>query len=415
MTTTVEQIDAWLGAASEHEQLEFKEAKQQYSNDKLYKYCIAISNEGGGHFVLGVTNKKPRRVVGTRAFNNPTDMASKLFREVGFRVDIEEVEHPDGRVLIFHIPPRPRGSARSYQGTYWMRVGEELQPMSEDQLRRIFEEGKPDWLEQPALKGVSAQDVVELLDTQTFFELLQLPYPSNREAVLDRLEKRHVVCSEAGGFTISRLGALLLAKYLGEFDDLDLWAPRVIVYSGLDKLQTTSDITGGKGYAVGFRGLVDYVMGQLPQNEIISKALREEHKLLPEVVIRELLANALVHQDFSVTGMRPMVEVYANRVEISNPGEPVIPVERLIDGSQSRNEHLADLMRRFRICEERSSGIDRIIDAAETHQLPPPYFVASLQRTQVVVFGPKPFQEMDRGERLRACYQHCVLQHVLHR
>ena len=104
-------------------------------------------------------------------------MAAKLFQVVGFRVDIEEVLHPDGRVLVFHIPSRPHGTAYHHEGAYLMRSGEELVPMSEDQLRRIFAEGGPDWLEEFAVTGITEQDVAELLDTQGYFELLNLPYP----------------------------------------------------------------------------------------------------------------------------------------------------------------------------------------------------------------------------------------------
>jgi predicted HTH transcriptional regulator len=153
-------------------------------------------------------------------------------------------------------------------------------------------------------------------------------------------------------------------------------------------------------------------MGQLPQNEVIENALRREVKLLPDDSIRELIANALIHQDLGIGGASPMIEIYANRVEISNPGDPIVPVERFIDGYQSRNERLADLMRRMSICEEKSSGIDRVVHSAEMYQLPAPDFRAAHRRTVVTVFGPKPFEEMDREDRVRACYQHCALKWV---
>ncbi len=140
-------------------------------------------------------------------------MAEKLFQAVGFRVDIEEVQHPDGRVLVFHIPSRPRGTAYHFEGAYLMRSGEKLVPMSEDQLRRIFAEGEPDWLEEPAVQNLDGQQVAELLDTQTFFELLKLPYPTDRAGVIDRLVKERLV-DEGRGYTIRRMGALLLAKRL---------------------------------------------------------------------------------------------------------------------------------------------------------------------------------------------------------
>jgi ATP-dependent DNA helicase RecG len=177
MATTPQQIDLWRSAPSEHQRLEFKEAKNQFDNRKLCEYCVALANEGGGHLLLGVADTPPRAVVGTAAFNDPVAMAEKLFEAVGFRVDIEAVAHPDGRVLVFHIPSRPRGTAYHLDGKYLMRSGEALVPMSEDQLRRIFAEGGPDWVEEHSKTGLDGQQVVELLDTQTFFELLKLPYP----------------------------------------------------------------------------------------------------------------------------------------------------------------------------------------------------------------------------------------------
>lgn len=411
--TTPQQVDLWRAGPSEHQRLEFKEAKNQFDTGKLHQYCVAIANEGGGELLLGVADKPPRDVVGSHAFPDLVKTSEDLFRALGFRVDVEEVPHPDGRVVVFHIPSRPRGSAYHLDGKYLMRSGQSLVPMSEDQLRRIFAEGEPGWLEDHARRGLSADAVIDLLDMQTFFELLKLPYPTDRGGVLDRLRRERLVDDQEGTLAIRRLGALLLAKRLEDFPELARRAPRVVVYSGTSKLETRLDQPGTKGYAVGFQGLVRFVMGQLPQNEVIEDALRREVKLVPEIVIRELVANALIHQDFSVGGGSVMVEVYSNRIEISNPGEPVVPVERFIDGYQSRNERLADLMRRFGICEEKSSGIDRVVHAAEMYQLPAPDFRVAHQRTVVAIFGPRPFEQMDRDERVRACYQHCCLRYVM--
>jgi ATP-dependent DNA helicase RecG len=413
MNTTPEQIDLWRAAHSEHQRLEFKEAKTQFDSRRLHEYCVALANEGGGHLLFGVADKPPRAVVGTQAFPDTVAAAEKLFQALGFRVDIEEVTHPQGRVLVFHIPPRPRGTAYHLDGKYLMRSGEALVPMSEDQLRRIFAEGEPDWLEEHSRTGLDAQAVVELLDTQTYFELLKLPYPTERAGVIDRLTRERLIDEVSGALAIRRLGALLLAKRLDDFADLARKAPRVVVYTGASKLETKLDQVGARGYAAGFQGLVRFVMTQLPQNEVIEDALRKEVKLVPEVVIRELVANALIHQDFAMGGASVMVEIFSNRVEISNPGEPIVPVERFIDGYQSRNERLADLMRRMGICEEKSSGIDRVVQAAEAFQLPAPDFRAAHRRTVVTIFGLKPFEEMDRNDRVRACYQHCALKWVM--
>jgi predicted HTH transcriptional regulator len=413
MTFTADHINIWRSTASETQRLEFKEARNQYDTTKLCRYCVAIANEGGGHLVLGIADKPPRAVVGSQAFPNTQDIAEKLFHWVGFRVDVEAVDHPQGRVVVFSIPSRPKGTAYHHDGAYLMRSREELLPMSEDQLRKIFAEGQPGWLENPALDNVSAQDVIQLLDTQTFFDLLQLPYPTAQTGVLARLLDERLIERSVTGFKILHSAALLLAKNLRHFPDVSRKAVRVIVYAGESKMQTVSDITVEKGYAAGFTGLVQYVMGTLPQNEVIEAALRKEVKLLPEVVVRELLANALIHQDFEIGGASPVVEIFSNRVEISNPGEPIVPVDRFIDGYLSRNERLADLMRRFGICEEKSSGIDRVIEAAEMLQLPAPEFLTSHKRTIVVIHGPRSFRNLSASDRVRACYQHCVLQYVL--
>jgi ATP-dependent DNA helicase RecG len=413
MSITPEQIDLWRSVVSETQNLEFKEAKNQYDNKKLFKYCVAIANEGGGYLVLGITDKVPRQVVGSHAFPDLMKAVEKIFQAVGFRVDAEKIQHPDGRVVVFQIPPRPKGTAYHYKGSYLMRSGEELVPMSEDQLRSIFSEGKPDWLKAAAINGLNGQDVIQLLDTQTFFDLIDLPYPTKQEGVLERLGAEKLIELTKEGYSILNIGAILLAKSLKAFETIQRKAARVVVYSGESKLNTLSDQTGERGYAVGFQGLVQYVMSKLPQNEVIKDALRKEMKLVPEVVIRELLANALIHQDFNIEGVSPLVEIYVDRVEISNPGLPIVPVERFIDGYQSRNERFADLMRRFGICEEKSSGIDRVIETAEILQLPAPDFLSEYRRTVAVIYGARNFRAMDRTDRVRACYQHCVLQWVL--
>lgn len=136
--------------------------------------------------------------------------------------------------------------------------------------------------------------------------------------------------------------------------------------------------------------------------------------MYPEIAIRELVANTLIHQDFNITGAGPKIEVFADRMEISNPGIPLIDTLRFIDEPpHSRNEALASLMRRMHICEERGSGIDKVIFYVEVFQLPAPDFRVSGNSTVAVFFAPpREFSQMDRQERIRACYQHACLQYV---
>ncbi|MEH2235290.1 ATP-binding protein [Nostoc sp.] len=401
---------------TETERLEFKEAKQQFNSTKLLKYCVSLANKGGGYIVLGVTDKPPRQVVGSLAWGTAEALNSikaKIVNEFRFRVEVTELQHPNGRVLVFEVPSRPLGRALDYQGAYLMRAGEELQPMTPDMLKRIFAEDQQDWFSQPARSDASPDDVIALLDNQSYFELLGIPYPTNGDAVLERLQSQDLIKQTAQGWTITNLAAILLAKKLDAFSlALARKAPRVVIYEGISKLKTRDDKTDNRGYAVGFEGLVDFVYSAAPQNHFVEEVVREEMKMFPKQALRELIANALVHQDFLATGASVMIEMYSDRIDISNPGIPPIQVERFIDENRSRNEQLAYLMRLFGICEEKGSGIDKVISAAEDFQLPAPDFRVGDTRTTAVLFAHQDFAHMSKSDRIRACYQHCCLLYV---
>lgn len=413
MSTTVEELERWLLLPSETEHMEFKEAKLQYDTMKLFRYCVALANEGGGKLVLGVTDKRPRQVVGSQAFLNLEEIKAKLLDKLKMRVEVDIVTHTNGRVLVFHVPPRPIGTPLHLDGVYLMRTGEGLVPMTPDKLRRIFDEGKADFLSQIAKSGLAADGVISLLDTQGYFDLIKLPYPAERGAVLERFESEKLVQLHEGRYDITNLGALLFAKDLDAFDGLTRKAPRVIVYNGKSKLATRSDQFIPKGYAVGFGTLISYVNAQLPSNEVIGRAFRETTRMFPEIAVRELIANALIHQDFTEMGTSVAIEIYSDRLEITSPGQPSIKPERFIDEYKSRNERLADIMRRLRICEEKGSGIDKVINGVEDVQLPAPDFRVTDTHTVVVLFAHKSFAEMDRNDKVRACYQHCCLKYVM--
>jgi len=403
-----EDIDRLIETQQEGEHLEFKEDLGQFKIEELYRYCVAMANEGGGTFVLGIKDKPRRAVTGTGAFPELSKMKTQVFDKLKFRVDAEEVAHPNGRVLVFSIPPRPKGTVRLLEGAGLMRVGESIVTMTEDKLRAIFSEDKQDFLLCPARTDISEGDLYRLLDIDSYFDLMQSQRPTTHDAALHRFEQDQLVMRGNAGWNVTNLGALLFAKDLDEFG-LRLKAPRVVVYQGTNKLQIVRDQIGGKGYAVGFQGLIEYINSQLPANEVIGQALRIPTRMYPEAAVRELVANALIHQDIEDSSSYVMVEIYRDRVEITNPGKPLIHTDHFIDGNKSRNEYLADVMRRLRISERLSSGIDRVIGLVEVHQLPAPDFRASEHQTTAVLYAHKPFEEMDRDERVRACYQHACL------
>jgi predicted HTH transcriptional regulator len=223
--------------------------------------------------------------------------------------------------------------------------------------------------------------VLSRIDFAACLDLLKVPLPADRAGILARLADECLVVAKPGGrFDVTNLGAVLFAKNLSDFGRLGRKALRVIKYKGAGRTETERewrDPPSAKGYAVAFEAAVSFINSQLPQNEPIGQAFSAEVRMYPEKAIRELVANALIHQDFAVTGAGPMVEIFADRMEITNPGEPLVDTLRFIDTPpRSRNEDMAALMRRMKMCEEGGTGIDKAVEAVETFQLPAPDFMA---------------------------------------
>lgn len=304
-----------------------------------------------------------------------------------------------------------------FQGQEFIRVGSYKKrlkdfPEKERALWRIFD--STPFEDGVAAERVGDEEVLRLLDYPAYFDLLKRPLPENRDGILKALAEDSLICPcDAGGWNITNLGAILFAKRLEEFHSLRRKAMRVIQYRGTSRVATLKEQVGAKGYACGFEGLIAFINGLLPANEVIEQALRKTVPRFPELAVRELVVNALIHQDFFVTGVGPMVEIFDDRIEITNPGTPLVDTQRFVDTPpRSRNEALASLMRRFGICEERGSGWDRVVFQTELYQLPAPLPEATKDHTRVVLFAPRPLSKMDKDDRVRAVYLHACLRYV---
>ncbi|WP_232463682.1 ATP-binding protein [Methylovulum psychrotolerans] len=304
-----------------------------------------------------------------------------------------------------------------FDGTEYVRIGSYTKklkdhPAKERELWRTFD--KIPFELQLAAENQSSDLVLKLLDYPAYFELMDLPLPDNRIGILNALEAdRLIVKSDSGLWHIANLGAVLFAKQLKEFSHLARKAVRVVLYKGNNRIETIREIGGTKGYASGFEGLIGFINNLLPENEVIGQALRKSMPMFPELAVRELVVNAIIHQDFSLTGTGPMIEIFSDRMEITNPGIPLVDTQRFLDSPpRSRNEALASFLRRIGVCEERGSGIDKVVFETETYQLPAPAFEVTQEHTRAILFGHKDFKDMDKEDRIRACYLHCCLKYV---
>ncbi len=411
----------------ETEWVEFKHNKAE--PEEIGEYLSALANsaaligKSNAYLVWGVDNET-HNIIGT-TFNPAAtkvgneELESWLLRllapKINFRFHTLEIE--TRRVVLLEISAAFRHPVR-FEHQEFVRVGSYKKklkdyPEKERTLWRIFDHVP--FERGITVERVSSEEVLKLLDYPAYFELLELPLPDGRTAILDALAKDELIqACAAGDWSITNLGAILFAKKLDDFSKLRRKAIRVVHYKGRSRVETLREQVGAKGYASGFNGLIQFIMALVPTNEIIEQALRRTVPMFPELAVRELVANALIHQDFFVTGVGSMVEIFDDRMEITNPGEPLVDTRRFVDTPpKSRNEALASLMRRFRICEERGSGIDKVVDQVEFFQLPAPCFEAPEGHTRVVLFAYKPLNAMDRADRIRACYLHACLKWVM--
>lgn len=411
------------------EETEWVEFKCNYANpEEIGEYISALSNSAGlhkkdaGYLVWGIENLT-RKVVGTtfkprqqKAGNQ--ELESWLALHLSPRIDfkIHEFLYNELPVVLLQVQPCQHTPVR-FKDTEFIRIGSYKKKLKEfpEKERALWNQLSLTPFEKGlAAKGVTGDQALSLLDYPAYFELIGQNLPANKSGILERLEMEKILVKKGNDrFDITNLGAILFAKRLTDFEGISRKAVRVIIYKGNNRIETIKEQAGNRGYATGFAGLIAYINDQLPRNEQMGQALRKEVSMYPEVAIRELVANTIIHQDFTITEDSPLVEIFSDRIEITNSGIPLINTLRFIDEPpQSRNEALASFMRRLNICEERGSGIDKVIFQIEFYQLPAPEFTVTQNHTKVTLFTFKKLSQMNKKDKMRACYQHACLRYV---
>ena len=422
----VELVRELCNLTRETEWVEFKVNNQD--PQKIGEYISALANaatlrgETNAYVVWGIENAS-HEIVGTRfsplgAKFGAEPLETWLARLLRPRIDFsfEELDVGGRPVVLLRIESATHQPI-AFKGEEYIRIGSSTRklrdfPSKERALWRAFE--RTNFVDLFAAERLGSDEVLQLLDYPAYFELVKLPLPDGRNAILNALiAERLATANSNTSYNITNLGAVLFAKNLRDFSRLSRKAVRVIQYRGNDRTMTLREHVNYKGYACGFTGLVDHIDSLLPINEYIEQALRRSAPMFPELAIRELVANAVIHQDFLVRGAGPTVEIFDDRIEITNPGKPIVETDRFLDSPpKSRNEELASLMRRFGICEERGSGIDKVVVEVELYQLPAPLFETPPESTRVVLFAYKALADMNLDERVRACYFHACLKCV---
>ena len=422
-----ELIQTLTSLPKETETVEFKENNS--NKEIIGKDISALSNSANlaeerfAYLVFGVRDIT-HEVVGTAYSPKQEKVGSMelefwLNQRISPRIDfsIHECIYEGKHIALFKIPPATAKPV-AFSGVPYIRIGSsttELKNHEEKERKIWLNVNKNSFEQNTAKENLSVSEIIDLLDYSAYFTLTKQEIPSQTNGFVEKMVQHDLVKEIFKGkkYDILNLGAILFAKDLTNFQSVRRKKIRIITYRGNTKEKREREHEESLGYAASFERLLNYINDRLPVNEEITKSLRKEHKMYPDVAIREFVANALIHQDLSVTGAGPMIEIFDNRIEITNPGSPLIDADRFIDHPpRSRNENMATFMRQIGICEESGTGIDRALAHIEMYQLPAPKFEAFSDATRVTIYAHRDLKDMSKEERIRACYQHCVLQYI---
>lgn len=416
-----------LGESQECEWIEFKENNSD--PERIGRYVSALANSAllnerpCGYLLYGVedntlevrgTTFRPKEA---KVGNEPLESWLNRLLDPKIHLVFHQFEYEGKALALIEIPAAWDKPVR-FKKTAYVRVGSITTTLVDNAHleKQMWKKLESNTFESGfAMEGLMDEEVLQQISALAYFKLMNRPVPQAQDKLLEALVGDRIIVNSDNGYAVTNMGAVLFAQNLNSFTGLSRKAIRVIVYSGNGRTETKVEQLGQYGYAIKFDGLISWIDAQLPMNEIIEGGIRKQVRMYPTIAIRELVANAMIHQDFSERGTGIMVEIFNNRIEISNPGRPLIDTDRFLDfPPKSRNESLAAMMRRMGICEERGSGIDKVVLQCELLKLPAPDFAARGNNLTATLFAHKELRNMEKEDRVRSCYLHACLKYAMH-
>ncbi|MEQ1531393.1 MAG: ATP-binding protein [Methylococcales bacterium] len=391
------------------------------NKERLIEHLIAFANNpNGGYLAFGIRDDDGHlETVDQESVATIANTLANLGREAvepPLVIDHSVVEFRNVSILMVSIPEqrnKPVHRRGKSVEEAWIRSGGTTRKASRQDVGALMlNSTAPRWEELRASSLMPLELAIDSLDIETIAKLLQKPLPTEVSEQANWLIAEGILTPDGRGYYVTNFGAVAAARKLEQFPTLERKRIRVIRYRGTNKVETIDELLGQRGYAAGFEGLIGYLKRMLPHSEVIQQSLRQEVSIYPEIALRELIANSLIHQDFTISGAGPMVEIFDDRIEFTNPGSllPGKRPDRLIGTTpESRNEMLASAFRRYRICEERGTGFQKVVQSVELFGLPPILFSSLENAFRVTLYAPRKFVDMSQSERIEACYQHAVL------
>lgn len=431
------EIKPWVGRAKEllqqslyppapHEVNELDWKRELSPNkERFSEHISAFANAGkGGFLAFGVTRDGKREGINESEAKEIIGKIGNIARdgvEPSCVVDhhIERTENPDKVLLYIHIqeaaqkPVHLRGKTLEFS---FIRSAGQTRRMNANEIRAGLLQSRTIRFEELAISSQESDKILGGIDIVPVCQRLKLPFSGEPERRAEILVNLKFAARAASGLLPTYLGILVAGRDFKAIPGCEHYGIRLTRYKGAARLEADHDKFYLTGYVHSFDQIIDDIVALLPKSEVIEKATRKQVPVYPEIALRELIANAVIHRDYSRTDSYVQVEIFDDRIEIVNPG-PLLPdmaVDRLIDQQpRARNEILAALMREIGFCEERGSGIDKAVFSLEVYGLPAAYFINNPDNFRVILYAPKSYKAMENEGRLRTAYQHACLHYVM--
>ncbi len=399
-------LSEMMALPKETEWIEFKEAKNNYDFEDLGKYFSALSNEANlkgkpaGWLVLGVTDKPPRQICGTNyQLHQPglerlkAKIAQNTNHQTTFR-EIHELNDAEGRVVLFEIPPAPRGIPTEWKGIAYGRIHESLSPLSLQEIEQIRKQGTPeDWSAQ-ICEGATISDL----------DLLAIAFA--KQEYKEKNKNNPILVTEVDLWDditflnkakvtiegkVTRTAIILLGKNESEHFLSPAIARITWVLKDANGIEKDYQHFGPPLILA-----VDQVFAKI--RNLTYRYMRNETLFPTEItqyepwVIREALHNAIAHQDYTQGGRINVVEeseslLFTNLGEFI-PGSVEEVILRDAPPEHYRNEFLATAMVNLNMIDTIGSGIKRMFTIQRQRSFPmPDYDLSERGRVRVKIIG----------------------------
>lgn len=354
----------------EGEQFQFKEAKKRFDANEAVRCCCALANCGGGRLVFGITDKRPRRVVGSAAFEQPERTRRGLIDKLKVMVDFQVYDYEGKRVLVFEVAGRPAGLPVQADGVAWWYEGDSLIPMPEEIRRRIYEETGFDFSGSVCVAADMSDLDENAIET---FRTRWIEKSGNKRLGSLSAEQLLRDCEAVieDGITYAALALFGKRKSLGRY------LPQAEIIFEYRSSEASGPASQREEFRVGFFACYDRLW------ELINLRNNKQHyqegffvydiPTFNERVVREAILNAVSHRNYQMGGS-VFIRQYQDRLMVESPGgfPNGISLDNILDRQVPRNRRIAEILALCGLVERSGQGMNLIYELSikEAKQLP---------------------------------------------